>query len=81
MGIPTLCVCDFVFCEMAGCKSRDNNGLSEVLVVVGLDFGATIYSSVAFTHKYKNLRTFLCTMIGQKHPTLITKLSYGSITN
>jgi len=81
MEIPTLCVCDFVFCEMLGCKSRNNNDLSKVLVVVGLDFGVTTYSGFAFAHKSKSLKTSLCTMIGQEHPKLIAKLSYGSITN
>jgi hypothetical protein len=81
MGIPTFCVCDFVLCEMSRCESRDSNGLFKVLVVVGLDFGATTYSGFAFIHKYESLRTYLCTMTRQKHPNLIAKLSQGSITN
>jgi hypothetical protein len=81
MEIPTLCVCDFVFCEMLGCKSRNNNDLFEVLVVVGLDFGVTTYSSFSFAHKSKSLRISLCTMTRQEHPKLIAKLSHGSITN
>lgn len=81
MAIPTFCVCNFVFCEMSRCKSRKNNGLSKVLVVVGLDFGATTHSGFVFVHKYESLRTSLCTMTGQKHPNLIAKLSQRSITN